>query len=146
MATKKGVSTKMILSLGIVLLVAIVLLIGANIIAPLFKDTPAYVAIETAFSIDAINAAPEDANFEFKFPSQAEECDFRIYDKKVELYCQKISFAPKTYTEKFFAKEIKDISENQVKKFRLTKKYDETKGENTKIKIGVKLKDKWYFF
>ena len=153
MAMKKGVSTKLVLMIGILVLVAVVLLVGANIIAPLFRGTEAYVVEELALSVDAIYAAPEDVDYTFNLPSKIEyACTLLFFEDKIEtLQKGKCGRYKEVFTSSI--KEINhqdcssvdDEEENdevncyytKPEKLKLQKHYDENKGENEKLKTSL---------
>lgn len=79
MAAKKGVSTQLVLMIGILVLVAVVLLVGANLTAPLFETTAKYKTEDLALSVDSLLAAPEDAELNIILPESSDETIWTAY-------------------------------------------------------------------
>ena len=73
MANRRGISTKIVLAIGIIILTAIVMIAAARFTAPLFKGTTKEVSEELALSMDAIYAAPEDLTLMVKLTDSDEE-------------------------------------------------------------------------
>jgi len=73
MANRRGISTKIILAIGILVLTAIILIAASRFTAPLFYGTAEYATEEVALSVDAVYAAPEDAEYVIKLPAKVRD-------------------------------------------------------------------------
>jgi len=148
MANRKGVSTSVILAIGLVVLTAIVLLVGVRIISPKIFSEPAYVAKELALSMDAVYASPEDAEYIIKFPKKVrEDCfvTFGLHGNNEAQVCQDI-------TAKFTKIDKPDEDEDIVyscdqifsvydcmimnpNKLKMKKEYDETTAQRKRMRV-----------